>query len=217
MEENQGCLTALLRPFGIRLTAPREESLPYRLRDDFLSAAELSFYRALITAAGSDLLVCPKVNLADVFFVSRPNENQAYRNKIYRKHVDYLLCDPVTMRPRVGVELDDRSHQRSDRQERDAFVESVFQAAGLPLLRVVAKSSYSVPDLAEQIRRQLGSAAAPVTSAPAPMPDTPAGHPVCPKCGVPMVRRTASRGERRGEPFLGCPNYPKCRETMPID
>ena len=52
-------------------------------------------------------IVCPKVNLADIFFVARPNENQSYRNKIDRKHVDFLLLDPTTMKPVMGVELDD--------------------------------------------------------------------------------------------------------------
>ena len=39
------------------------------------------------------------------------------------------------MRPRVGIELDDSSHAREDRQARDAFVEQVFEAAGVALLR----------------------------------------------------------------------------------
>jgi hypothetical protein len=47
------------------------------------------------------------------------------------------------MKPRCGVELDDSSHARPDRQERDVFVDEVFEVAGLPLLRVPAKSAYS--------------------------------------------------------------------------
>jgi len=42
------------------------------------------------------------------------------------------------MRPRVGIELDDSSHAREERQARDAFVQRVFQASGLPLLRFSA-------------------------------------------------------------------------------
>jgi hypothetical protein len=33
------------------------------------------------------------------------------------------------MRPVVGVELDDKSHEQQDRQERDVFVEGVFSAS----------------------------------------------------------------------------------------
>jgi restriction system protein len=48
-----------------------------------------------------------------------------------------------------------------------------------------------------------------------PMADTPS-PPLCPKCGVPMVKRIATRGEHKGEPFYGCPNYPKCKEILPV-
>lgn len=72
--EPQGCLTAILRLFGLNLGGSDEaRELPYRQRDDFLSAAELSFHRVLSTAIGDRAVICPKVNLADIFFVARPN------------------------------------------------------------------------------------------------------------------------------------------------
>ncbi|XHR31307.1 MAG: NERD domain-containing protein [Chthoniobacteraceae bacterium] len=33
----------------------------------------------------------------------------------------------------------------------------------------------------------------------------------CPKCGSPLVRRTARTGKFAGREFLGCSGYPKCR------
>ena len=32
----------------------------------------------------------------------------------------------------------------------------------------------------------------------------------CPTCGAPMVVRTAQRGSRSGEQYLGCSAYPRC-------
>lgn len=95
--EPQGCLAVILSLFGIRLGDSSQGSvqLPYRQRDDFLSAAELSFYRVLMLGLDGSYLVCPKVNLADIFFVARPNENQALRNKIDRKHVDFCYAIPL--------------------------------------------------------------------------------------------------------------------------
>ena len=102
-EEPIGCLAAILRLFGIGLGRPiTPPDLPYRQRDDFLSPAEFSFYRVLVSAIGNRAVVCPKVNLADVFYVARPQQNQTYRNKIDRKHVDFLVCDPNTMRATSG-------------------------------------------------------------------------------------------------------------------
>ena len=34
---------------------------------------------------------------------------------------------------------------------------------------------------------------------------------ICPKCGAPLVLRTAKNGINSGQQFYGCSNYPKCR------
>lgn len=38
----------------------------------------------------------------------------------------------------------------------------------------------------------------------------------CPKCGLPLVQRTAKTGLNAGRPFLGCSGYPKCKHTAGI-
>jgi restriction system protein len=38
----------------------------------------------------------------------------------------------------------------------------------------------------------------------------------CPKCGSPLVQRTAKSGPNTGRPFLGCSGYPKCRHTAAV-
>jgi hypothetical protein len=221
MSENQGCLAFILRLFGGGAKEPGP--LPYRLRDDFLSPAELAFYRVLATTVAGRAAILTKVNLADIFFVARPNENVGYRNRISGKHVDFLLCDANDLRPRVGIELDDASHQRPRRQDRDRFVDQVFEVAGLPLVRVPLRSGYSVVELTAVLTPHLGGEAPAATGgAVDALDDVPAVNadvgvaPVCPKCGVPMVVRTAARGERRGERFYGCPNYPRCKEIRAV-
>jgi four helix bundle suffix protein len=44
----------------------------------------------------------------------------------------------------------------------------------------------------------------------------PAPAPVCPKCGRPMLRRTAKTGAHAGQAFYGCSAYPKCKGIRPI-
>lgn len=275
--QNTGCLGMLLALFGITPAPQGTGPLPYRLRDDFLSPAEANFYRVLCQAVGHQVLVCPKVNLADIFYVTRPNENRAAMNRIDRKHVDFLLCDSQTLRPVLGLELDDSSHQRASRQERDRLVDSVFEVAGLPLGHVRVQAHYEVAGLVRWLTESFGlplgvggpqaAAAAPLpptrtaanvatggtlpgigpTAAPAlrtppaapavapaaapvrgvaepelsgtfvpPVSPTASSMPLCPKCGVPMVLREATRGERKGERFYGCPNFPKCYQRVPV-
>lgn len=225
MSDNPGCLGVIIGLFGGRTGAKPQTGvagpLPYRLRDDFLSPAELAFYRVLVTSVDADVSVLTKVNLADLFFVSQPRENASYRNRIDRKHVDFVLCDAATMRPLVGIELDDRSHDAAKRQERDRFVERVFETAGLPLQRVPLRSAYSVTELRSMLAPHVGfpreDAGREVDAVLAQVPAALEGDaPTCPKCSAPMVVRTSSRGERKGERFYGCPNYPRCRETAPF-
>jgi len=221
--ENSGCLGGLFRLFGGGATASPPacvDELPYRLRDDFLSQAEASFFRVLKSTVGDKAVVLAKVNLADIFFVARPNENKGARSRISQKHVDFLLIDSQTLRPVVAIELDDSSHQRADRQARDELVDSVFKAAGLALLHIPVRQAYSVVELSSQLEPLIGgeppSLQASEASPTATQVIDAMGPPVCSKCGTAMVLRTTSKGERRGQQFYGCSNYPKCREVAPL-
>jgi hypothetical protein len=161
---------------------------------------------------GEQAVLTTKVSLGDLFYPKTGDrgENLRYRNKIDRKHVDFLLCDPQTMHPLMGIELDDASHSRKSRQERDAFVDRVFEVAGLPLVRVPAQASYTPREIAAQLEGARLSEN--------PPPDTSASEkaPLCPSCNIPMVVRTAKRGSHKGEQFYACPNYQECKELIPI-
>ena len=39
---------------------------------------------------------------------------------------------------------------------------------------------------------------------------------LCPRCGAPMLKRTAKKGNNAGKQFYGCTNYPKCRGIVNI-
>lgn len=208
LSNKSGCLGTLFKIFGLVPSSSDTEPLPFRLRDDFLSPAEVSFYHVLLSAVGDRFTVCPKVNLNDIFFVSRPDRNQASRNHISRKHVDFLLCDRRSMRPCMGIELDDSSHEREDRRARDALVQRVFDAAGLTLLRFPAQRAYNITEVASRLSSPSDQGATP-PSLPVSVDTTVA--PNCPKCGIPLVIRNGGRGR-----FFGCSNFPRCRETVAI-
>jgi uncharacterized protein DUF2726/topoisomerase-like DNA binding C4 zinc finger protein len=204
-EKPRGCLAAL---FGQAGSAATTQAPVYRLRQDFLSTTELSFFRALEIGTRGRFLVVPKVNLGDVFF--SPTGRRGDWNKINTKHVDFLLCDPQTVRPILGIELDDSSHRSEKAKSRDATKDAAFVSSGLNLLRVQAQRAYSSTELAAAVDDALKTS---VTSA-VPQTTVPEGSPpVCPNCGVRMVLRPAVKG--RYDAFYGCTNYPRCRERMP--
>jgi hypothetical protein len=216
--EKPGCLSVIFPFLKRSQKETTSKALPYRLRDDFLSPAEFSFYKVLLSLVGARLTIQSKVRLADVFFVARPNENAGFFNKIAQKHLDFLVCDSVTMKPLFGIELDDSSHKRNDRQERDEFVENVCQVAGLPLLRVPVQREYNSREIAAQIAPLLkDKVSVPVDVSPQPEINKQVSSvPLCPKCGIPMVLRTVAQGEHKGKQFYGCQNYPRCREMKPV-
>lgn len=200
---------------------------PYYLRDDFLSLAELNFYRVLVTVTADWAVLFTKVNLGDLVYVrtGEYGQNQAYRNKIDRKHVDFLLCDPESLRPLLAIELDDSSHNRPDRQARDKFVDGVFAAAGLPLLHVPVSRSYNTQKLRAFLRRKAGLVelvGVPLAMQPVEavgkgeVPEAETVVPACPKCDAPMVLRQAQKGSNSGSTFWGCSHYPQCRGTRVV-
>lgn len=132
------------------------ESLPYRKRDYLLTVAERSFYELLCSIAGNQLHVFPKVRLLDLFYLPKGTENiQSHRNRVMSKHVDFVLCDRQNVKPLLVIELDDASHEREDRKERDAFLDQALSAASLPVLHVTAKRSYAPKELADLIQEKL--------------------------------------------------------------
>lgn len=139
----------------VRMYAARGR-LPYAVRERIVTKAELRFYRALQKAVLDDFLIFPMVRIADVLAVpAETSQRRKWLNKIVAKHVDFVLCDPGSLSPKVAIELDDVSHQRPDRQARDEFVDHAFESAGLPLLRIRVGAHYDSRTLRELINRQL--------------------------------------------------------------
>jgi len=200
----------LVDPFApVAPAAPAEYT--YALRDDFLSRAEASFFHVLRAAIVEEYLIFPKVRLADLVFPPRQEGQFGAWQRINRKHVDFVLCAPRTLRPLVALELDDRSHRRPDRLERDAFVDRVFADAGLPLVHVPARRSYHTQTVAALIDAALRG-----NTSPAPSPTAETDAPTCARCGGEMLLRTAAQGPRTGEQFWGCVNYPRCRQVVAV-
>lgn len=213
-----GCLGFCVRLIGLGKLfsgTSQTSAFPYQLRNNFLSPAELSFYRVLEQAVGKGYSINNKVRLWDVVYVPQRADSRTHENKISSKHIDFLLCDPTTMQPVLAIELDDASHNRKDRLDRDAFIDQALAAAGLAILHIKAARTYSIADVQQQIGAVLpGTVSAVLT--PPPLPPA-SNEPSCPKCHTAMVQRKAAKGAYAGKRFWACTNYPKCREIIGID
>lgn len=140
-------LTSLLR-------SKVSEEPGYRLRDNLVSPAERSLFGVLEQAIGTKRKIFAKVRVADVLTPQKGLDRSKWQsafNKISGKHFDYVLCDPETLEVREVVELNDKSHKKRSRAERDEFLEKACDSAGLKLIVIQASRSYVIDDIRQQV------------------------------------------------------------------
>lgn len=128
----------------------RAEDFSYKINEPFFSPAERSFFGVLNQAVNDKAVVFGKVRVADVLRPSRGMSKSKWRsafNRISSKHFDYVMCYPDTLSVMAVIELDDKSHAKAKRAERDRFLNSACAGAGLPLHRFKAAGAYNVSEI----------------------------------------------------------------------
>ncbi|GBC59161.1 hypothetical protein DENIS_0097 [Desulfonema ishimotonii] len=198
------------------LSQEKKNNYPYRKKNALFTPAERSFLGVLTQTVGENARIFGKVRVADVVTpkkgVSRSDWQKAF-NKISAKHFDFLLCDKNDLSVLCAVELDDRSHQSESRQTRDAFLNGACSAAGVPLVHVPARRTYTVSEIRELVAPHCCVSSALKRKPAPPAPGMDASEKICPKCASVMVRRVARKGPSAGKAFWACSAFPKCRHT----
>lgn len=117
-----------------------------------LTEREKNFYETIrLIAEKHNLNVSAKMRLADIVKVSDEIKKKSSLwwekfEKISQKHIDFALQDKNNLEIKLLIEIDDYTHQREDRIERDIFVDSVCEQANIPILHL-----YDVIGLEEKI------------------------------------------------------------------
>ncbi|NJK34557.1 MAG: DUF2726 domain-containing protein [Oscillatoriales cyanobacterium SM2_2_1] len=142
------------RPKPNKTSDPSTQEYSYKVRGALLTPAEVRFYRALKESVGDRLVIFSKVRVADVLTpetgLNKSHWQRAF-NKISAKHFDFVLCDPDELTVSVVIELDDRSHQKPSRMDRDNFLNLAVQSSELKMLRFTVKAAYSVLEIESKI------------------------------------------------------------------
>lgn len=102
-----------------------------------MTRAENEFYQALQQALGTSYMIYPQAHLD--MFLDHKIKGQSWAaalSVIQRKSVDFLICNRTYYNPLIAVELDDTSHNRPDRQARDAKIDAICKAADMPLVHI---------------------------------------------------------------------------------
>ena len=157
-------------------------------------------------AIGEKVRIFGKVRIADVLKTERglnKSEKTTALNRINRKHFDFVICDKNDLSILCAVELDDKSHNQKDRQERDEFVVNACKAAGVRMIQVPARAGYTISDVADlfdgiiKLNNKKED-------------ETPINNnlKICPKCSAKLMNATKRNGEIK---ILLCSTYPECK------
>lgn len=143
----------LLRGKGVDLPKYR-----YKRKQFFMSRAEHECFEALMTAVGNEYHIFPQVHLPTIIDnkVKGQNWNAAFRH-VSQKSVDFVLCNKRYIEPILAIELDDQTHNRQDRKDRDGEVERILKDAGLPLLRLENHGQFDPQELSKRISEVLSA------------------------------------------------------------
>lgn len=142
-----GLAAWLVRSVLLRLLRPHPNERPPAVARPFLSDCEREFFQVLLQSAHPASHISCKVRLPDL--LTFPGDALRARNTINQKHVDFVVCDRESMTPYRVIELDDSTHQRRDRRERDALIDAYLAEAGIAITHFPAARRYRPADLAK--------------------------------------------------------------------
>ncbi len=124
----------------------------YAVKNSVMSASENEFYNILLDIVQGQYFVFPQVHL-DAFLDYKVRGQSwigAWKH-INQKSVDFLICDLDSRKPLLAIELDDRSHEREARIERDEEVGYIFEDAHLLLLRFKNQREYNLEEIRQRV------------------------------------------------------------------
>jgi hypothetical protein len=120
-------------------------------KDLLLSKGENAFYLVLRDVVPASHRVMCKVRVADVIDINGRREFE----QLAKMHFDFVLVDDNSAEIAVAIELDDKSHRRLDRRQRDRLLNATVRAAGRKLIRIRNQEAYDVQHLRELIRKAI--------------------------------------------------------------
>ncbi len=118
----------------------------YRKRSLFTYNEKYGFNKIKVVTDKLRLIPLSKVRLYDLIEpVPGVSNYKGALWKIQSKHVDFVICNQA-LEAKVIIELDDNSHNRRDRIERDIFVDTILKKAGYKIIRTRGINEITLED-----------------------------------------------------------------------
>ena len=130
----------------------KKSQYKYYAKSYVMTSRENECFKILNEVFSSKWFVIPQVHLSALldYRVKGQNWNAAFRH-INGKSVDFVLIGKESYKVICAIELDDSTHSRSDRIERDVEIERMFKEARIPLARIGRFESMTKSEIAKII------------------------------------------------------------------
>lgn len=128
----------------------------YNKKEKLLTDNEKLFYKVIKEVTkDKEIIIQTQVVLYEIIETKKKNKYfNFYFNKIKAKSIDYVLVD-YDFNILVCIELDDTTHNRPDRIQRDEFINQLFRETNTRLIRVPAQPYYNVDRIRKLIEECL--------------------------------------------------------------
>lgn len=123
----------------------------YQKKDYILTQNELKFYKPLkYITDKNNLIIFTQVSLYEILKA----KNYSDFNRIKSKSIDFVITD-INSKVKICIELDDPTHIREDRQQRDKFINELFRQLDIKLIRVPVQNYYNMQEIEQKIKESL--------------------------------------------------------------
>lgn len=130
----------------------KKSQYKYYAKSYVMTSRENDCFKILNEIFSSKWFVVPQVHLSALldYRVKGQNWNAAFRH-INGKSVDFVLIGKESYKVVCAIELDDSTHSKPDRKERDIEIERMFKGARIPLARISKFESMTKPEIAKVV------------------------------------------------------------------
>ena len=120
----------------------------YTKKEYLLTQNELKFYKLLKQITDKlDLTLFCQVAMYEIINCKDYKDF----NKIKSKSIDFVITEK-NCKIKMCIELDDNTHKKDKRIERDNFVNKLFKETGIKLIRIPVQNYYNIEELEQKIK-----------------------------------------------------------------
>lgn len=141
---------------GIKnITEEKKEKIKIYAKKEFMTKYELDFYKK-IKELDNEYNIIPQINLATIV----KKINKGYINELF-KNIDFAIFDKEFNNVLLLIELNDNTHNKLNRKDRDLKVKKICNDANINLITFYTKypneKDYVLNRIKEELKKQNNS------------------------------------------------------------